>query len=187
MTDNYEYLSKEIETNHRDINAMGTKINENNKAISAAKHEMDMKILQSEKRIDIQEQKLFSLVDSLSNMPEMIASIREDIQEIKTENLITINKIETQYGTMATEISHLKAEISSIRIDHRDSENTYKNELKKYKEETDKKIDDLADTIDKIDDKGKFDWIDLVKGKLLPAIFIAGATWFISQFVNGAG
>lgn len=104
---------------------------------------------------------------------KQIEELKGEIKDIKNEQK-AIHELTTGIKLMVQDMSYIK-----------DSVNEVKDGQKSLENKMDEQISDVKQKIAKVDEKGKIDiWNDIIKPKVIPAIFSGGVIYMIVELVK---
>lgn len=126
-----------------------------------------------------------------------LVKIEEDIGEMKTDlaenSLLTRQSVETNKELSATlrNVSDTMIKISG-KLDNNNDQvkdlgdkfDCFETKVDQRFEDTDNKIKTIEEEADRIDEKTKFDWSNLVKNRLIPSLLGGGIIYGIVEIIK---
>ena len=175
MPDNFKCPKEEVHElrlrkSEEDINTIDSRTSANESDIIELK-------LQSA----LSEQKYKTLLDQLSGVPAAMMEMKEAMNNMQNEIKNSIIAVQNEGKNTQTQVGNLQNDISTIKNEQRDIRNENKEAISNLKTEHEKKYKELDEKISTIDNKGKVDFVDMVKQKLIPALLGGGGVWAIME------
>lgn len=104
---------------------------------------------------------------------KQIEEIKTEIKDIKNEQK-ALYELSTGVKLMVQDMSYIKDSVNEVKEGQKSLEN-----------KMDEQISDVKQKIAKVDDKGKVDlWHDIIKPKIIPAIFSGGVIYGIVEIIK---
>ena len=96
---------------------------------------------------------------------------------------VDVDHLKSQFTELAKEQKELNKTVGEIKEEQRDMKRDIK-DLVKVTTDNVEAMKKLSDKIDNLENKGKFDWLDAIKTRIIPTLLGGGIVYCIIEIVS---
>ena len=96
---------------------------------------------------------------------------------------VDVDHLKSQFAELAKEQKELNKTVGEIKEEQRDMKRDIK-DLVKAASDNVEAMKKLSEKIDSLENKGKFDWLDAIKTRVIPVLFGGGIVYCIIEIVS---